>query len=64
MDDNTVVSGEQSGNIELTEGGVTTITIIVTAQDRDTTKTYEVVVERPAVGIRVRIKVFLEGPLR
>ena len=42
----TVASGESSGEIALTEGGVTTITIVVTAQDRQTTETYTIAVAR------------------
>ncbi|MBC6414591.1 MAG: cadherin-like beta sandwich domain-containing protein [Chromatiales bacterium] len=44
VDSNTVVNDD--GEIDLTEGGVTTITIVVTAQDKQTTETYTVAVTR------------------
>ncbi|MBC6414192.1 MAG: cadherin-like beta sandwich domain-containing protein, partial [Chromatiales bacterium] len=43
---NTVVSGTTSNNIMLTEGGVATITIIVTAQDGRTNRIYAIAVAR------------------
>ncbi|MBC6413985.1 MAG: cadherin-like beta sandwich domain-containing protein [Chromatiales bacterium] len=62
VNNDTVVSGTTSSSIMLTAGRVTTITIVVTAQDDETKKTYTIAVDRAA--IRVRVKVFLEGPLR
>jgi len=61
----TVARGDASDPIQLTAGKVTTITVVVIAQDGKTENTYTIAVSqaRPA-GIRVRIKVFLEGPLR
>ncbi|MBC6414695.1 MAG: cadherin-like beta sandwich domain-containing protein [Chromatiales bacterium] len=50
-------------SITLIEGETTTITVMVTAQDGSRTETYTIAV-RPVAGIRVRVKVFLEGPLR
>jgi len=63
VDGRDVASGIASQSIPLTEGATTTIIILVTAAD-GTINTYRVVVERPPAGIRVRVKVFLEGPLR
>ncbi|MBC6414073.1 MAG: cadherin-like beta sandwich domain-containing protein [Chromatiales bacterium] len=62
----TVVSGNASRPIDLTEGegATTTITIVVTAQDGNTMRKYTIAVTRALPGIRVRVKVFLEGPLR
>ncbi|MBC6413308.1 MAG: cadherin-like beta sandwich domain-containing protein, partial [Chromatiales bacterium] len=59
---NAVDSGSPSDPIELVAGEVTTITVVVTAQDRSE-NTYTIAVSRTD-SIRVRIKVFLEGPLR
>ncbi|MBC6414129.1 MAG: cadherin-like beta sandwich domain-containing protein, partial [Chromatiales bacterium] len=43
----TVASGDQSSNIMLTAGEVTTITIVVTAQDNMATERYTIAVFRP-----------------
>ncbi|MBC6414214.1 MAG: cadherin-like beta sandwich domain-containing protein, partial [Chromatiales bacterium] len=59
-----VESGSASSDIELAEDGVTTITVVVTTQDGTTKETYTIAVSRSTAGIRVRVKVFLEGPLR
>ncbi|MBC6413467.1 MAG: cadherin-like beta sandwich domain-containing protein, partial [Chromatiales bacterium] len=60
----TVASGNASQPIELAEGEVTTITIVVTAPD-GTRNPYTIAVSRDSRdAIRVRVKVFLEGPLR
>ena len=63
VNDTAVVSG-QSTDVALGEPGTATnIAIVVTAQD-GTTETYTVVVTQSPAGLRVRVKVFLEGPLR
>jgi len=66
VDGEAVESGNASSAIQLAEGAVTTITIIVTAQDGTKEETYTIAVNRAGrpAGIRVRVKVFLEGPLR
>ena len=51
-------------DIPLAEGETTTITIVVTAENGDDSETYTIAVERGSAGIRLRIKVFLEGPLQ
>ena len=63
VNDTTVVSG-QSTDVALGEPGTATdIAIVITAQD-GTTEIYTVVVTQSPAGLRVRVKVFLEGPLR
>ncbi|MBC6414548.1 MAG: cadherin-like beta sandwich domain-containing protein, partial [Chromatiales bacterium] len=59
-----VESGSASSGIALAAGEVTTITVVVTAQDGKTKEHYMIAVTRPPAVIRVRVKVFLEGPLR
>ncbi|MBC6414769.1 MAG: cadherin-like beta sandwich domain-containing protein [Chromatiales bacterium] len=52
-----------SQTIPILDDRTTTITVVVTAQDGSRTETYTITVH-PTTGIRVRVKVFLEGPLR
>jgi hypothetical protein len=47
----TVASGAASGSLTLPEGGSATLSVVVTAQDGTTTKTYSVVVTRAASSI-------------
>ena len=59
-----VTSGSTIDNIPLADAGETTrITIVVTAAN-DMDRPYTIDVERGSAGIRLRIKVFLEGPLQ
>ena len=66
VNEKAVLSGQSSQAIALEPGETTTITIVVTAEDGKTKETYTIIVDlpQPPAGIRIRSKIFLEGPLQ
>ena len=63
INDEDMARGQLSQEITLSSDAPTTITIVVTAEDATTKRTYTIVVQS-TTGIRIRSKIFLEGPLQ
>jgi len=61
-----VLGADADGYINLKPNATTTITLVVTSQDGTHRNEYTLLITRGAVhrGIRIRAKVFLEGPLQ